>query len=712
LLFSAEISAQKDIYIKDAATRRPLQYVNVQSGNSGSISSESGKAAISAKSNDTVKISCVGYTTIKLTYSSIIDGQTILLAASAVSINDVLVSGEKFPSNSFNEKLDIPESAAEIYKNAVDMLKMQSTFLVKDYGNESSAKTVSSRGMSSENTIVLFNEARINDLRSGVFDFNNISINSIEEIEAVKGAEQDNTFSGAGGVIKITTGNFQDETKLKLSGKYGFDNLQSYYSGLKGSFAGINYSAFAERAYSPNNYKYSFEGQKSERKSAEFNKTLTGLDLQYSSSLYELKNYFHYSYLKSGIPGSVVNNNDGSNILSNVSRSYIDVLNFNMAASSSLYLKNTFAVNINEYAIYDPERQMFYPLDKKTSSLTEFQMINSASYEYEQISLSAGNFIQHSKLKDNSNINTLFQRPDTYNRLMDKVHLSAGYLDESKYALIKDINYFAWGSYSFINEKTSEENNESFGTYKFGASFRTNTDLYIKFMSSYSNDSREPSYSERFYSELYRYGSSILQNENYHWFDAGFESKFNLFGSTAISLTYFKIKADDKIIWVPVASMPGLQIPRNMGKIESTGIELTLKKEFFKMINLTATYVYNTALNKNNIYNNDKSYNKQLIYTPKTRFNYTLACSPIEALNINLMGYYSGPTYYTTDNVPEYSIKSYFIHDFSILYFLKTAAADFQAGFNVYNIFNKSYFIIQSYPMPLRNYSITLSMEI
>lgn len=713
LLIFIEISAQTTVYILDAENGRPLPNVNVQGGKFSGASDEAGKIIITADDADTIKFSYIGYAPKKILFPSLKQNPQVRLNLESIPTADILVTGAKPSSNTFIEKLEIPKNAGRIYNDAGALLRAQSTFFVKDYGNASSAKTLSSRGMSSENTVVLFNEARINDLRSGFFDFQNISVNSIERIDVVKGAEQDNSFSGAGGVVKITTGNFEEETKLNLTSRYGLENLQSYNGGLKGLvFGKVYYSAFAERSFSPNEFKYNFEGAAYERTSAAFNKTFAGLDLRHSSGKYIIKNYTHYSYLNSGIPGSVVSNNNGFNNLSNKSTSIINVLNVDFPVSSSLFSKNTFALNINKFAIYDPERIIFYPEFDRKSELIEFQLINALSYNYKQISLSAGNFIQSSDLKDNSNMNLLFKKPDTFSRLLEKIHLSASYLDDNSYYIIKNINYFAWGSYTYLQENADDHYSKNFGTYKFGASFQTNTDLFIKFMSSYSNDSREPSYNERFYSELNRYGDAPLKSESYRWFDLGIESSFDLLGKTNLSAVFYSIKANDKIVWVPVGSLPGLQKPRNQGKIESSGVELTLRKDILKKLRVTLSYVYNKALNKGHNDNSDNSYDKQLVYAPKNRFNYTLSYEPLESALINLTGYYSGLTFYTTDNNPDYSLKSYFIHDMAVSYLFKTGIADVQAGFNIYNIFNKTYFIIQSYPMPLRNYSFTLSLEI
>jgi outer membrane cobalamin receptor len=708
----ADAPAQTTVYVIDGGNGDPLPNVNVHGGSFTGTTNGKGGIIIKAEASDTITFSYIGYAQARMLFSALRDKQTIPLAPASITTGDVLVTGGKTSPNSFTETIKPPHTGA-LYNDAADLLRTQSTFFVKDYGNASSAKTVSSRGMSSENTVVLFNEARINDLRSGFFDFQNVSINSIEKIEIVKGAEQDNSFSGAGGVVKITTGNFEDETRLNLSARYGFDNLQSYYGGLKGALGGkAYYSVFAERSFSPNEFKYNFEGEAHERASAAFNKTLAGLDFRYTFGKSILKNYSHYSYLNSGIPGAVVSNNNGANRLSNISTAFVDVLNFGFPISASLYSKNTFAVNINKFAIYDPDRIVFFPEYDRTSKLNEFQLVNTLSYSYKQLSLSAGNFIQSSSLKDNSNMNILFKKPDTYSRVLEKMHLSAGYLDGSSYYLIKNINYFAWGSYVFLNEKSDEDNSKNFGAYKVGISFQTNTDLYIKFMSSYSNDSREPSYNERFYSELNRYGDVPLKNESYRWFDIDAESSFDLFGKTSISAVFFQINADNKIVWIPVGNLPGLQKPRNQGRIESSGAELSLRKDILKKIHMSMSFVYNKALNKTHADNSDHSYNKQLIYAPVNRFNYTLSYEPVDNASISLSGYYSGTTYYSTDNDPDYSLKSYFIHDLALSYLFKTGFAGVQAGFNIYNIFNKTYFIIQSYPMPLRNYSFTLSLEI
>ncbi|HEX2983826.1 MAG TPA: TonB-dependent receptor plug domain-containing protein, partial [Ignavibacteriales bacterium] len=236
----ADVPAQTTVYVIDGGNGTPLPNVNVHGENFTGTTNAKGEIVIKAEAPDTITFSYIGYAQARILFSELKDKQTIPLAPASISTGDVLVTGGKTSSNSFSETIK-PAHAGNLYNDAADLLRTQSTFFVKDYGNASSAKTVSSRGMSSENTVVLFNEARINDLRSGFFDFQNVSVNSIEKIEIVKGAEQDNSFSGAGGVVKITTGNFEEATKLNLSARYGFDNLQSYYGGLKGALGGKAY---------------------------------------------------------------------------------------------------------------------------------------------------------------------------------------------------------------------------------------------------------------------------------------------------------------------------------------------------------------------------------------------------------------------------------------------------------------------------------------
>ena len=76
------------------------------------------------------------------------------------------------------------------------------------------------------------------------------------------------------------------------------------------------------------------------------------------------------------------------------------------------------------------------------------------------------------------------------------------------------------------------------------------------------------------------------------------------------------------------------------------------------------------------------------------------------------MNTWSGKSYYTPDNDEFSSLDPWFISDLSLNYKILTGSISHNIGLNIYNLFNKNYFIVQSYPMPLRSFSITYMITI
>ena len=132
--------------------------------------------------------------------------------------------------------------------------------------------------MTSENTNVLFNEARVNDLRTGTFDFSAVDANIIDNVRYVKNGSDD--FISSGGTLQLSSGNDLNENVSTISGTFTSNRAEKYFANVKRAGKNYSLSISANRAYSPNEFDFTFEGKSLKRQNAFFSKSFIGGNLR------------------------------------------------------------------------------------------------------------------------------------------------------------------------------------------------------------------------------------------------------------------------------------------------------------------------------------------------------------------------------------------------------------------------------------------------
>ena len=198
------------------------------------------------------------------------------------------------------------------------------------------------------------------------------------------------------------------------------------------------------------------------------------------------------------------------------------------------------------------------------------------------------------------------------------------------------------------------------------------------------------------FNDLYWQGSGNpdLQPESSYQLEIGNAFTFN---TVNFSITNYYIKIKDLIQWAP--GMDGNWRPNNIGKVSTYGAEALLnysKKIAKNQFDFTATYAYTVS--------EDKVKEKQLIYVPYHKFTASLAYSYAD-FSAHYQYLYNGEVFTSSDNY--YSLDDYWVSNVGIDYRLGKKKS-LQLGFDVLNVFNKSYQSVSMRPMPGRNYTINL----
>lgn len=708
ILFANPVPAQQ-ITVLDSLEGKPVEGISISSGSFSLVTGREGTFGLEVfSSGDTLILSHIAYGKRIIPFEELKKIDTLFLVRTLLKQSDIeVLAHHTSEAVSFTENILLDKQLRQTANSIGDLLSQNTSLYLKNYGTGSGLQAVSSRGMSSENTLVLFNEARVNDLRTGIFDFSLLSVSAIDKIVYTKSADYQHGLTSPGGVVKISTGHLQPRTGGLIGSKAGSNGLRSIFGEANHSIDEFRAAIRFDRSYSGNNYNYLFEGNEYKRRNAHFSKIFLSADLGRVTKNHISQLYYHYSVMDSGIPGFVVTNNTHSSRAMTKSISQLFILNDDLRLTKRLLLQSVFSLHSQRLTLFDPDDMLIFEQRESTSGLRDISGSLSLRYEEDNLSLFGGYEFGYADLTDMPAYIANDRGIERMQRRSHTMRLSALFTDSVDMAGIRLITLGGLYSFSAYEEYITGNSTASNGSFAFSLGLGTALPgTSLKF--GYSSSFRFPTFNERYFSTLIY--PEPLNFESYNAFDAGVESVFEWLGSNVINLNYFYIDGSDKIIWVP--SRLALQIPRNVGKVESTGIEASITKyAFAEKLLLTLRYTYTEALNKTALSADDYTYNKQLVYTPRHRFQVNGLLSA-EPFTFSASAGWTGESYYTADNDPFNRLDSYLLIDAAASYTLAAGIISHVLTINVYNILNTDYRVIQSYPMPLRSFSLTYRAEI
>lgn len=705
LIFSTTINPQSYIVI-DSSTALPVSDAVFKSGSYLGFTSQDGIFTLPLEANNTlVSISHLAFTekSFIATFKNSLD--TIFLLPKTVPVSEVEITGSQNNtiSSGSAEFINVSSETGMFYSSIGDLIKQSSSLNVKDYGGLSGIKIVSSRGMGGENTIVLFNEMRVNDMRTGVFDFSSLSLFDVDKIEILKTGDEQYGYISPGGLIKISGDNFA-KNDINANLKYSSDGLRSL--NIKKNFATTTISGFAnfERAYSSNRFDYKFGNSVFERENAYFSKTYFSANLNFLTEKNVTKIFSNYKNMTSGIPGFVVVNNQNSGFAFSENKSFLFSAGNEYCGGDEFSFYNAFSLNYQENNLDDISRDIFLGDLSDFTIFRSFSTVNRVKYKSSQTTAVIGYDFDYSGLSGIKRLLSSQKTPTELDRRLHRIYLSAAFTLIRNSGFSSSISLHPSISFEYEDESTGE----SKGVTSFNAGIILDSifNFPVKLTSNYFSAKRQPTFNEKYYSAVF--GQSIIKGENYSGFDINFEAKLQFFGLHQFKTSYFNTLGENKIIWVPASI--AFQVPRNLKEMTASGIETAYYYYSNRgLINLSFIYNYTKTENLSAVSSNDFSYGKMLLYSPEHIIKGSISTS-IEQVTAGISMIGSSESFYTADNDPLYSLKSYVIFDAFASYKFGYKNFDITTGVTVYNIFNTEYLIIQSFPMPLRSWHLSISL--
>ncbi|MFH0787863.1 MAG: TonB-dependent receptor, partial [Pseudomonadota bacterium] len=154
--------------------------------------------------------------------------------APPVQMEEVVVTGTRTKEEIKNIPnavmvIAAPEIEASSAKNVGELLKEKTVIDVTGYGALGSVQSVSIRGSSSSQVLVMIDNRPVNSVTLGSADLSEIPLDNVDRIEIVKGPTSHLYGANAmGGVINIITKNPPARPTFKAGVSYGTFNTQTY----------------------------------------------------------------------------------------------------------------------------------------------------------------------------------------------------------------------------------------------------------------------------------------------------------------------------------------------------------------------------------------------------------------------------------------------------------------------------------------------------
>ncbi|MCM1067509.1 MAG: TonB-dependent receptor plug domain-containing protein [Muribaculaceae bacterium] len=603
-------------------------------------------------------------------------------------------------------------------QSVADALRYFSGVQVKDYGGVGGIKTVNIRSMGTNHSGVVYDGIELGNAQNGQIDLGQFSLDNVEAISLYNGQKSEilqpaRDFGSAGTIyIRTRTPRFAPGENYHARATFrtgSFDLINpSALVELRLSRS-VNASLSAEWINSSGKYKFRYRRKNpagetaydttATRQNGDINAIRAELNLNgtIDEGEWHFKVY-HYDSER-GVPGAIVNNvwRRGERIWDNNSfaqgsfTKYIG--RFSTLANVKYSFYRTHYVNNDDKQIKIDniyrQREFYFSTANEYRILPSLRV--SASYDFMWNALAADMYG--------------FARPDRYTHMAALA--AALSLDRFK------AQASAMGT--FIHDKLrgqeSPKDKHVFtpAVYVSGYPLR-NRDFSVR--AFVKRSFRMPTFNDLYYADM---GNSKLDPEQVTQYNLGllYEHKSQGFvKAVRVSADGYINRVKDKIVAYPKGQQFRWTM-LNLGLVDIKGVDvsalITVNPVDDLMLTLRAQYTWQRAIDITNPA--DNYYRDQIPYIPHhsgagvlnaTWRRWMFNCSYI----------YVGERYNQQENIRYNYMQPWYTTDLSLGRDFTFGKVGFRALLEVNNVFAQDYDVIINYPMPKRNYRLTLTVEI
>ncbi|MDD4158611.1 MAG: TonB-dependent receptor plug domain-containing protein [Proteiniphilum sp.] len=615
--------------------------------------------------------------------------------------------------------------------SVADAIRYFSGVQIKDYGGIGGLKTVDIRSMGTNHMGVFYDGIQLGNAQNGQIDLGKFSLDHIESITLYNGQKSEifqpaKDFGSSGSIYlrtrypRFKTGQQHHLKGVVRTGSFGLLNPsllweQKIATDLAGSFN-------AEWVHADGKYAYRYKRVHPITKETVYDTTAirqngdvdawrleAALHGFVPGGNWNLKSYFYTS--ERGIPGAIVNN-VWKRAQRQWDRNFFTQGSFQKTVSSQydLLISGKYA---NDHMRYlNPDTTLIYIDNSFTQQEAYLSLVNKYQLRRNwDVSLAAD--FQWNGLRSNLDG---FVQPSRYTYLV----AAATAVDFGKVSLLGSLLG------TFIHEQTRIEHpatqnnpNRQRLTPSLFVTYKPYAQHDLHFRAFYKHIFRMPTFNDLFYTDI---GNLLLEPENTRQYNIGVQYA-NSF--THGMIRHWDLQADgywnrvtDKIIAVPKGNGMYRWMMMNVGNVEIKGIDLAasavslLHEEWF--LNLKLHYTWQQAQDLTRRTNKELekiTYGGQIAYIPWH------SGSVVAGLNhrqwhLHYSFIYVGERYRSSANIRENYEQPWYTSDLSLTRSFIREQVNGKLSLEVNNLFSQDYEVVLNYPMPKRNYRITLTVEI
>ncbi len=618
--------------------------------------------------------------------------------------------------------------------SVADAIRYFSGVQLKDYGGVGGMKTVNIRGMGSQHVGVFYDGIELGNAQNGTVDLGKFSLDNMESVALYNGQKDQifqsaKDFGSAGSIYMVTKKPvFTEEKKTNLSINY-----------RSGSFRLVNPSVLWEQKLSDNvsssvnveyvnsdgKYKYQ-KIKKNKDGSIDWETTAirqngnisafkaeAGLFGKLPDGKWNFKTYYYDS--DRGIPGTVIKNayeryqfakqwdrnffTQGS-FQKDITSKYKILVNAKYAYdythfyNHEEYENEMHIMEVSRHIDNTYKQQEFYLSTAQQYSLFPFwDVALSADYQYNSMDANLPKFAYPER-------NTELVALATYLRFQ-RFKFQASLLGTFVQETVKNTT----------TSSAAPDKAEYTPTFLINYKPFQRNDFHIH--GFYKRIFRMPTFNDLYYTEI---GSSTLKPEYTTQYDIGldYNKSFSsgLIRNISLVVDGYYNEVENKIIAYPKGQQFRWTM-LNLGKVQIRGIDVSAQASLLLtqdlLLNIRGTYTYEDA---ENLTPGTSYYKDQIPYTPWNSGSF-LAGLVYKSWNLNYSFIYTGERYNGVANIPDNYESPWFTHDISVT--KEIALNDkikLKAGLEINNIFDKRYEIVENYPMPGRNYRVSLRVNL
>lgn len=568
---------------------------------------------------------------------------------------------------------------------------------VNAYGTLGDLKTISIRGSTASQVLVLVDGQRVNNAQTGQVDLSTIPTEGIESIEVVRGGTS--ALYGAdavGGVINVITKSHPNQSLLAAAatltgGSFGMRGLE-VNSTLSGetAFGFLSYKHLS----TDGNFEYTTSlGEKQQRRNADFRShSLFGkgkwtLGEEGLGGSFAASTQVHFS--EGGAPGSIEQpkleaRKKGGDQSVNLVFEHKLGSPYNSLKLQSYVLNSEY--NYDDAGSAYPEHSYSHNIAWGAEAQAKFIAANWST-------VTGGYAIRCDYL---SGTTTTAPPRRTLHSLYAQTELSPLLDSSAFFRRIIAIPAVRWDKFSDFGQEVSP---------KIGIVLTTGTVWQASLKTNYGSSFRAPSFNDLYWPrDAFSMGNPDLKPELGRDFDLSIMLRLPTFFGAGFDATYFHSAIDDLILWQQGAE--GLWSPTNVGKAIISGLESRISVDPWRgLLRLEWTYTYLDGRNKTEKTN---EYDKRLPYRPSHvhTVSASAAWGPMSAL---VEFSYFSSRYTNTANT--FRLDPY--HQTNVVLGANVLNDPVSADvkLEIRNIEDVEYSAMEGFPMPAREFRLSLNVK-